>query len=410
MTEVAVNFAPPEVIIRDMLKPQRAVDDFLADCRRRRLSERTVTTYARTLDEFASRPDVADLDVSKITLLQVERYLATKSRLARGTVSGIETHLNMLFEYLVRPPHPRIARNPMAGMLRTKRSRSEDLDVVTVEVADVRRMLEVARPGTERNAIAVLAFLGPRRRAVASLKLSDFNREIGELRFFEKGDKVIWKPIPNELRTVLEASIARGEIRPAPEDYLVPPEGYLQRSGNRDDRVIWRVVKKVAARAGVNAHVHALRAAFAVYYLEHFERDTFGLQELMGHTDPKTTRTYLRRFDKRRAMEPVRELSWGIAFSTATSTENEAANTPSGPVPSDNGDGSGFPQIAGKQLESSPVMGAGGFEPPFLDEPGNSQAKPPTSDDDDVDALLAEFADRLERLRARQRDRGRSSS
>lgn len=381
-----MNFAPQEVIIRDMLRPQIAVDDFLADMRRRRLSERTVTTYARTLDEFAARPDVVDLDVSKITATHVTRFLATKSRLARGTVSGVETHLHMYFEYLLQPPDQKIVRNPMAGMLRTKRVASEHLDVVTVETGDVQRMLQAARPGTERNAIAILAFLGPRRRALASLKLSDYNRETGELRFFEKGDKVIWKPLPHELRGVLEASIARGEIRQAPEDYLVPPEGYLQRGGNRDDRVIWRVVKKVAGRAGVEAHVHALRAAFAVYYLENFERDTFGLQELMGHADPKTTRTYLRRYDRRQAMQSVRDLSWGIALA-------------------DNSEASGIPQIAEKALESSSVMGAGGFEPPFPVSPGNSQAKPPTSDSDAEQALIDSIDQRLQQLRELQQRR-----
>jgi site-specific recombinase XerD len=371
--QVGVNFEPQDVIIRDMLKPQIAVDDFLADMRRRRLSERTVTTYARTLDEFAARPDVCDLDVSKIGRTHLERYLAQKSRLARETVSGMETHLNMWFRYLLE--RSKIARNPMEGMARTRRRRSEDIDVLTVETPEVRRMLEVARPGTERNAMMILAALGPRRRAVASLKLADYNRETGELRFFEKGDKVIWKPVPHELRRVLEASIARGEIRPAPEDYLVPPEGYLQRAGDRDDRVIWRVVRRVADRAGVRAHVHALRAAFAVYYLENFERDTFGLQELMGHNDPKTTRTYLRRYDKRRAMEPVRELTWGLTFEGGNDGRDRAEE-PGIAVPvlapgslvadaqPGNEEDSAFPQIAGKQLESSQVMGAGGFEPP----------------------------------------------
>jgi site-specific recombinase XerD len=383
MSEVAVNFAQPEVIIRDMLKPQSAVDDFLADCRRRRLSERTVTTYARTLDEFASRPDVCDLDVAKITRDHADRYLATKRKLARGTVSGLETHLYVWLEYL--EDRRKIARNPLHGMVRTRRARSEDLDVLTVEPAGVRRMLEVARPATELNAIMILAALGPRRRAVASLKLPDYNRETGELRFYEKGDKVIWKPIPHELRAVLEASIARGEIRQAPEDYLVPPEGYLQRRDDRDDRVIWRVVKRVAARAGVDAHVHALRAAFAVYYLENFERDTFGLQELMGHTDPKTTRTYLRRFDKRRAMEPVRELSWGVTFGGANRGNSDTA---------------GMPQFAEKALESSQVMGAGGFEPPFPVGPANSQANQPTSDLGSEVELLEAIEQRLKLLRA----------
>jgi integrase len=155
---------------------------------------------------------------------------------------------------------------------------------------------------------------------------------------------VIWKPIPAELRQILDASIARGEIR-EPDDYLVPPEGYLVRKGDRDDRVIWRVVKRVADRSGVEAHLHALRAAFAVYYLEQNNRDTYGLKNLLGHSSMQTTEVYLRRSDKRAAMQPVRSLSWaGAASGNAEPPES--------------------PQIAARWLASSPVVGAGGFEPP----------------------------------------------
>ena len=39
---------------------------------------------------------------------------------------------------------------------------------------------------------------------------------------------MIWKPVPDELRSLLEAAIADGAIAEA-DDYLVPPEGYLSR-------------------------------------------------------------------------------------------------------------------------------------------------------------------------------------
>jgi hypothetical protein len=146
---------------------------------------------------------------------------------------------------------------------------------------------------------------------------------------------------------VLDASIVRGEILPAPHNYLVPPEGYLTRGGDRDDRVIWRVIRRVADRAGVDAHVHALRAAFAVFYLERNPDDLLGLKELMGHRSMNTTLTYLRRLNKQVAMERVRTLSWaatgaagGAAWLTAT------------------------PPTA---LAATAGVGAGGFEPPSDD-------------------------------------------
>jgi integrase len=179
---------------------------------------------------------------------------------------------------------------------------------------------------------------------VARLRLRDYDRLHGRIRFREKGAKVIWKPVPDELRSLLEAAITDGAIVQA-DDYLVPPEGYLSRHGDRDDRVIWRLVRRVAERAGVQAHVHALRAAFAVFYLECHPGDVEALKELMGHRSIATTQVYLRKLDRAQAMDRVRDLSWGVSLS-------------------DNDDSSRNPQIADFRLASSPGVGAGGFEPP----------------------------------------------
>jgi integrase len=335
---VALDAREPEVIIRTVLTFDRAADDFLSDCHRRGFTERTIRTYERTYDEFSRRLP-RDLDVSKVTTDDLRRYLATKTHLAPGTVAGIEAHLASLFKALYLDG--KIARNPVDRLPRTRRRRPEDLEVTTVDVADVPRLFAAAQTWPERLALAILVYMGPRRRAVARLRLTDYDRLHGRLRFREKGDKVVWKPVPDELRSLLEAAISAGAI----EDYLVPPEGYLQRKGDRDDRVIWRIVKRVADRAGVEAHVHALRAAFAVYYLERFPGDVEALKELLGHRSIATTQVYLRKLDRATAMERVRGLSWNVA------------------EPGDEA-GSESPQIAGERFESLPAMGAGGFEPP----------------------------------------------
>jgi integrase len=332
---------PPEIIIRPMLTVGRAIDLFLGDLTRRGATERTRRTYARLLDKFCDRlPD--DYDVSKITTDDCRRWLDTFASRARGTQAHAESVLSSFLKWLYLDG--KIARNPMDRLPRTRRIPAADLDVVTVQTEEVVRMLQVARGWSERIALAILCYTGARRRAVANLRLRDYDRLHGRLRFHEKGDKVIWKPAPDELRALLEAAIADGAIVEA-DDYLVPPEGYLSRRGTRDDRVIWRLVRRVAGRAGVDAHVHALRAAFAVFYLELHPGDVEALKELMGHRSIATTQVYLRKLDRQRAMDRVRDLSWGVALT-------------------DKGEESVQPQIAEEMLASSPVVGAGGFEPP----------------------------------------------
>jgi integrase len=358
-----------------MLTPDRAIDDFLGDCRRRRWSERSIRSYSYTLYEFADRLPV-DLDVSKISTDDVRRYLATKAHLAPGTVANHEAHVASWLRWLYRDR--KIASNPIDRLERTRRIPAADLDVISVDPAGVRKILAAGHTWTERLAPAVPAYLGPRRHAVASLRVSvDYDRERLLMRFREKGSKVIWKPVPDELARLIEAAEADGAYERY--DYLVPPEGYLQRSGDRDDRVIWRVVRRVAARAGVDSHVHALRAAFACFYLERNPGDLEGLKELMGHRTLKTTEIYLRKLDKQTAMERVRDLSWGVS----NLGDEEAA---------------GFPQRAEIPYASSAGVGAGGFEPPSDDTPDVERAG-------GTQAALEPLSRRLERARERAAER-----
>jgi site-specific recombinase XerD len=340
VSEVTVDLREPDVIVRVMLTSYRAIDDFLGDCARRGYSQRTLTTYRRILDQFADRlPD--DYDVAKITTDDCRRYLSSRSHLSRGTVAHTEAVLSSWLRWMYQ--ERKIGRNPLDRLPRTRRVPAADLEVTTVSADDVRRLILHAASWAEKLTIGVLVYLGPRRRAVARLRLADYDRARGRIRFREKGAKTIWKPVPDELDQLLEAAIAAGVY--ADTDYLIPPEGPLSRRGDRDDRVIWRIVKRVADRAGIDAHVHALRAAFAVYYLEANPGDVEALKELMGHKSIATTQVYLRKLDRQTAMERVRPLSWGVALE---GDKVAARNTE-------------FPVNA---LASSPVMGAGGFEPP----------------------------------------------
>ena len=135
--------------------------------------------------------------------------------------------------------------------------------------------------------------------------------------------------MPRELEALLvEAAQERAGVQGWRDEHVIPMGLTQRRNGERDDRVIWRLYKQVAARAGVGGHVHAVRAAFAVRYLESRPGDLEALQALLGHRSVRTTQVYLRKLDRERAMERVRDLSW-------------------------RGD---FADIA--------VVGAGGFEPP----------------------------------------------
>jgi integrase len=354
----ALPFEDPNVVVILMLTPSHAVDLFLGDLTRRSRSQTgsTAQEYRRLLDKFTDglRPDV---DVTDIAPDDCRRFLDRYAAKSANYQATIYSTLNSFLEWLYQ--QQRIKRNPLDHVARPRRIAAEDLNVTTVDTEDVPRLLACCQTESERLTLGVLAYMGPRRNAVARLRLRDYDSETGHIRFSEKGTKSIRKPAPFELRVIIEGAIARGAVR-EPDDYLIPPEGPLSRKGDRDDRVIWRIVKKVAGRAGVEAHVHALRAAFAVFYLEQNHGDLLGLQELLGHKSIETTKVYLRKLNKQRSMEPVRSLSWASVYAG-------------------NGQSDGFPQSAENALESSLGVGAGGFEPPSGDflaavRPGSQQS------------------------------------
>ncbi len=75
--------------------------------------------------------------------------------------------------------------------------------------------------------------------------------------------------------------------------------------------MIYAIVKRLAERARVDAHPHSLRAAFAVQFDEQKPGQGIALKELLGHARIETTMVYLRRKDRAKAMEQVRDLTWG---------------------------------------------------------------------------------------------------
>jgi integrase len=364
VTAVEVDLNEPEVLIRDMLNIDRAIDLFAGDFSRRGCSDRARYTYTRILGLFARRlPN--DLDVSRITSDDCRRFLDLYSRNAAGTQAHAFDVLSSFFRWLLFTEQ--IKRNPLATIRRPRKPRSEDLDVVTVSTDDVRKLLATCEGWTERLTIFVAVYAGARRHALSQLRLSDFDRAEGKIRFREKGGKIIWKPVPDELANLIEAAIAArvyeagiallADADRSADPYLIPPEAKLQKV-DRDDRVIWRVVKKVAKRAHVETHVHALRAAFAVLVLEQFE-NPYMAQQALGHVNPQTTQVYLRKLDKQAVMEPLRGLSW-VETPAPVLDEVAAMRAKIADLESR----LATAEAAQNTQSASAGVGAGGFEPP----------------------------------------------
>ena len=308
--------------MRRPLRIGNAIDLYLGELARRGRRPRTLDAYRRKLNALAD--SVRDAYVDEISLQEYETFLnrwvtAAPSTLASG-VSLVKGFSEFLWERGYTDEHV------ACRLKRPRRLRAEELDVVTVEPEDVRLMLDSCETWQEFLCLATAIYLGARRRALANVRRRDVDLDRGTIRFVEKGRKVLTKPLPDEYAGILRAAEGAG-IWKSSEDYLIPNRrpGAVKRS-ERSDKVIWETVKKVARRAGVESHVHALRAAFAVQFDEANPDQLIALKELMGHSRIETTLIYLRRKDKAKAMETVRGLSWGGAGHFVFPPSEEAAS------------------------------------------------------------------------------------
>lgn len=247
-----------------------------------------------------------------------------------------------------------IAANPMDPVKRPRRKRPEDLDVVSVTSKEVERLIDACDAWDELLCVCVLCYIGGRRNAAATARRRDVDLDKGTIKLREKGGKVIVKPIPDELAALIRAA-DENKVWESGDAYLIPNRRQPRRAGERSNKVVYAIVKRVAERADVDVHPHALRAAFAVQFDEQNPGRIWALKELLGHARIETTMIYLRRKDRAKAMEDVRGLSWG---------------------------GSVFPSLSG--------MPPAGFEPAFGE-----------------DAVPEPVRRKLEELRSRSRSRVR---
>jgi integrase len=287
-------------------------------------------------------------DVAEVTPAMCRRFVDRWQNHNPRTLASIVSILATFFDWLDEEGYLEGGRSPMERIRRPRLPLEEEDDsVVTVSASDVQKLFAATSDWTDLLTIAVLAYLGPRRQAAAAARVRDYDPVGRMLVFREKGAKTIEKPCPDRLAAIIDGALSSG-VYASPDDYLIPPRAAQRRSGDRDGRALWKVVRKIADRAGVDAHVHSLRGAFATHYLETHPGDLEALQSLMGHRQLSTTQKYLRRLNRRQAMERVRDLSWD------TPAVDTAANAR-------------FPQRAGIEFESLRLTEKEGFEPSFDD-------------------------------------------
>lgn len=172
--------------------------------------------------------------------------------------------------------HGLIASSPAAKLPRVKPGQARPRPVPDDVYADA--VLTV--PPRERVMMRLAAEAGLRRAEVAVVHVSrDMERDLGgwSLRVHGKGDKVRVVPLP--------ASLAI-ELRQRGPGFAFPGDD----GGHLSPRWVGKLVTNALPDGWT---MHTLRHRFATRAYAH-ERDTFVVQELLGHASPATTRRYVK--------------------------------------------------------------------------------------------------------------------
>lgn len=289
----------------------RAIDRYIGELARAGRTPRTRDTYYRTLAAFVDSLPGTDRQAQSITPDECRAYLDRYIDHAPSTTAHAISIMRSWFRYLRRAGE--ITTDPMVDIDRPRRLRAEYLDVVTVTADQIARMFDACEDWQEYCCLGMAVYTGARRTALANVRWQDIEWTDGTITVREKGRKTQVKPVPWEWLTKLRA--AWELLEPEPRDWIIPSRhpGKVRRrpDGTRSSKLVYETVKRIAERAGVDCHVHALRAAYAVNFLDQHPDRIQALKDLMGHDDIGTTMVYLRRRNRARDMEAVRDLTWG---------------------------------------------------------------------------------------------------
>lgn len=304
-----LDHAGPARRLRAVLDFGDAIDLYIAELARRGKSRSTRDSYVRILNHFAD--SCRGKEPEELKLEDYERFVDRWTNSAASTLASGISCVKGFSRYLHERGYH--AEDVAAPMIRPNRPRPEDVAVVTVSTEDVMKMLAACEDMQELLCLSSAIFLGARRAALARIRRSDLDLVNGTVRLLDKGGKESLKPLAREYHDILIAA-ERDGLWKSPDDYLIPNRRPAAvKRAERSDKIVWETVKRVARRAGVKSHVHALRAAFAVAFDAQHPGENFALKDLMGHTRMETTLIYLRRRDKAASMEKVRDLSWGLS-------------------------------------------------------------------------------------------------
>ncbi|MBI3828607.1 MAG: site-specific tyrosine recombinase XerD [Planctomycetes bacterium] len=289
----------------------------------RGLSPNTLSAYRRDLEKFAAfcaeRKIAAPPQIDDVSIAAYLGTLSGRQGLQAVSVARALAALRVFLRFLVQEgvlpadPSTPIDRPKLWRRLPKVLSQAQTASLVaapTQEVAPELRAtpLENAAgsaaapspsrrrwkrlPIRDRAILELLYASGLRVSELCDLTLEALDQTLGVVRVTGKGSKTRIVPVGREACQAIRRYTVH--VRPKHTGTKDGQRLFLSKGGQPMTRqAVWALVKRNAARAGLNAKVspHALRHSFATHLLEG-GANLRAVQELLGHADISTTEIY----------------------------------------------------------------------------------------------------------------------
>ena len=270
------------------------LDSFM-DCllTERHASLATRDVYRREIACFFSYLDSNNLEYDTITSSQLKQYLidnAQARKLSAVTNSRVITALRLFFTFLnqqhIRDDNPteliKDVRHPK------HLPETEDYDSIETFLS----VIDTSDPiGLRDMAIFELIYsCGLRVSECCNLLMTEYYPQESRIKVTGKGDKQRILPVGDIAKEALNSYIqnARNQLLGKKKSKSV----FISAKGTQITRQeVWNRLRIYSSLSGVKLHVHTLRHSFASQLLRN-GADLRSVQELLGHSDIRTTEIY----------------------------------------------------------------------------------------------------------------------
>jgi len=236
---------------------------------------------------------ISFLNLNKDELLTIDiirKFISVlRSNRSQSSVRRIISNLKMYFDYLT---DNKIISKNLFTEISTPKIEKKLPSVATLEEIDLMIEKVDSKSKLGKRDIAIIELIysaGLRVSEVNNLNLADVDLSMNQAVIFGKGSKYRSVIFSQSTSNILKEYLNIRESYEAKEKSF-----FLSNSGKRlSIRSVQHIIKKYIKIAGLNPkyHTHTLRHSFATHLLDG-GADLRVVQELLGHSSPKTTEIY----------------------------------------------------------------------------------------------------------------------